>query len=283
MYSYKESRKWDLIEKIKPLLHPNGAYWLRSPPGKIEVPDELVQLDVDQSWLHIMQLPDRYCKIYSEVFVGCLNMLPERCLNCWKVVFRPQYLKDMYNLIPVMKKLADEKNYPCKLGPEVRPWTTGVYGKWGLWGAYFYNNTKELGIKCWEDVKNAIAESEELKHLLDDVDKDGYPARLILKRGCTEFEIANFGDSKDWKQTEEEKEWEKIVWRTFEKQIFSTRQTDELQHHMKTKWYIHAHHAGDPTVEKLNGGPLYPVTRFYHKEMFERVKKKRALKKALKK
>jgi len=280
---FKELAKWDLIEKISPVLHPKGPYKVQLPPKKIGIPDYVVEFDWEQPWVHIKRDPEMLCKIYTDILVNCLNVIPERCLNCWKVVFRPQFLKDMDNLIPVMKNLANQKGYYCKLGAEWRPWTTGVYGKWGLWGAYFYNKSQKTGIKCWEDVKNAIAKNDDLKHLLDDVDSDGYPARLVLKRGCTEFEIAKFGDSKNWTQTEDGKMWEKIVWEKFEKQNWDQEQTEEVINHIKQQWYIHAHHAGDPTVLELNDGPLYPATRYYHKELFESVKKKRALEKSLKK
>lgn len=277
MQRFKELYKWNLIEKIRPILRPNGPYKLRVPPRKISIPEDDVEFDDNQPWLHIKRDPEMLCKIYTDVLVNCLGVMPKRCLGCWKVVFRPQYLKDMFNLIPAMHYLADQKGYCCKLGAEWRPWTTGKYGKWGLWGAYFYNKSEKTGIKCWEDVKNTIAKNETLKHLLDDVDEDGYPERLILKRGCTEFEIGKFGDSKNWTQTEEHKKWEEIVWDRFEKQNWNVEQSEEVQHHIKTQWYIHAHHAGDPTVEELNDGPIYPTTRYYHKELFESVKKKRAV------
>lgn len=104
----------------------------------------------------------------------------------------------------------------------------------------------------------------------------------MLKRGCTEFELFNFGDSAKWGQTDEQEQWEKIVWEKFEVQPFWTMQTDEVKHEVKEEWFRHAHHAGDPTAVELNGGPLYPVLRTYHKELYESVKKKRAVKRALK-
>lgn len=132
-------------------------------------------MDWDQPWIHIKHDDERNCKMNSMIFVDCLNMLPKKCLECWKVVFRPQYLRDMFNLMPVMERLAEDKGYSCKLGCERRKYTGGKYGHWGLWGAYFYNKTQKTGIKCWEDVKDAVAATESLKHLLDDVDEDGYP------------------------------------------------------------------------------------------------------------
>lgn len=282
MHRFQELAKWNLIEKIKPIIAPKGPYLVLPAPQKIRIPDQVVDYDWQQPWIHIRQADDMYCKIYTDVFVNCLKVIPKRCLSCWKVVFRPQYLKDMFNMIPVMERLAEKKGCACKLGAEWRPWTTGKYGKWGLWGVYFYNRSDKAGIKCWEDVRDAIAKNDDLKHLLEDVDEDGYPQRLILKRGCTEFEMM-FGDSKNWQQTEDGKAWEAIVWERFEKQNFSMLQNDEVKHHIKAQWYIHAHHAGDPTVIELNGGPVYPGTRYYHKEMFESVKKKRAVDRALKK
>ena len=123
MQRFKELDKWDLISKVRSVLRPRGPYLVRDP--KITIPDNIVDLDFEQPWIHIMRLKDRNCKLYTDVLVNCLNVLPEACLSCWKVVFRPQYLKDMDNLIPVMEKLATDKGYACKLGAERRPWTTG--------------------------------------------------------------------------------------------------------------------------------------------------------------
>jgi hypothetical protein len=49
-------------------------------------------------------------------------------------------------------------------------------------------------------------------------------------------------------------------------------------------WFKVAHHAGDPTIKELNEGTMiWRSTRYYHKELFDSIKKKRAVAKALKK
>lgn len=265
---FPKLNKWDLIGRLDPLLHPNGAYVQDPRDNKIKIPLEVLTKDRNTPWVHIKQSNDRRCKIYQDVFAGCLNCLPQRCVNCWKVVFRPQSLKDMLNLIPLMEHLADKHDFNCKLGSEERPWTSGVYGKWGLWGCYFYNNSKEDGFYCYETVLNAIAQNDDLKYLLDDLDEDGYSARLILKRGCTEFELTKFGDSKYWIWTDEAKEWERIVGEVIEKQDMSQVQGRKLRNHVIKRWFQHAHHAGDPTVKEFNEGTmLWRSTRYYHKEL----------------
>jgi hypothetical protein len=185
-----------------------------------------------------------------------------------------------------MEKLAEKNSINCKLGAETRLWTSGVYGKWGLWGCYWYNDSKEQGIFCWETVMNAVAADENLKHLLDDVDEDGYPSRLVLKRGCTEFEImGKYGnDSKNWEYTKENAETERLVWELFKTQPMSLGQGDDIRNHVIAYWFKHAHHAGDQTVKEFNEGQMiWRSTRYYHKELFDSIKKKRALKKRLKK
>jgi hypothetical protein len=211
-------------------------------------------------------------------------MIPDKCINCWKVIFRPQYVKDMIFLHRLMKRLVSRHGYACKLGMEMRPWTGGKYGKYGLWGSYFYNNSQKAGYNCWETLMREIGEDENLKHLLEDKDDNGLPERLVLKRGCTEFEVGKFGDSKNWQQSEEEQHWERLVWENFDKQNFSHPQSELVQQHIIIKWFQHAHHAGDPTARELNDNrPIYGGTRYYHQEMYRSEEKKKQVAKALKK
>jgi len=283
---FPKINKWDLLGKIDRVLYPNGPFVIDPHDNKLHVPPQAMTKGYGGPWVHIKQSGKRRCKIYTDVIEPCLNFIPYKCQNCWKVVFRPQYIKDMLNLIPLMEGLSKKHGFCCKLGAEVRTWTSGVYGKWGLWGCYFYNDSKEQGIFCWETVLNAIAADENLKHLLDDVDEDGYSARLVLKRGCTEFEISgkHGEDSTEWVYTDEMKEWERIVWDTFKEQNLSKEQGEMIRKHVIDFWFKHAHHAGDPTVKEFNEGTMiWRGTRFYHKELFNSIKKKRAVAKKLKK
>lgn len=280
---FPELHRWDLIGKIAPILHPNGHYIIDPEDGKIKVPKPFITTQWDAPWVHIRQDDYRFCKMYQDVFVRCLNMIPKKCVNCWKVVFRPQHIADMFNMMRLMKRLVKKHRFACKLGCEQREWTSGIYGKMGLWGCYWYNDSKEQGIFCWEKVKDAIAEDETLKHLLEDVDDEGYPLRLVLKRGCTEFEVGSFGDSINWNYSEEAAEWERIVWDRFEAQDFSREQSEDVQRHVMVTWFKHAHHAGDQSIRALNEGDMvWRSTRYYHKELYESVQKKRAVAKKLK-
>jgi hypothetical protein len=259
--------KWDLLGKMAPLLHPNGPFVINPMTNIIEVPLDVISKAFETPWVHLKQSNHRRCKIYQDIFVGCLKVLPKQCVNCWKVVFRPQYIKDMLNLIPLMEGLVKKHGFCCKLGCEERTWTSGVYGKWGLWGCYWYNDSKEDGLKCWKIVLDAISADESLRHLLDDRDEDGYPARLVLKRGCTEFELMEFGDSIAWTWTKEAQEWERVVWENLKEQDMSPVQGELIKNHVIDRWFKHAHHAGDPTVMEFNEGTmLWRSTRYYHKE-----------------
>ena len=281
---FPKLNKWDLLGKLDTVLHPNGPWVIDPEDNKIWVPMTGISKERASPWVHIKTSNHRKCKIYTDVIEPCLNFIPLKCQNCWKVVFRPQYIKDMLHLLPLMERLAEKHNFSCKLGAETRIWTSGVYGKWGLWGCYFYNDSKEQGIFCWETVLNAIAADDTLKHLLEDVDEDGYPSRLVLKRGCTEFEImGKYGDSRDWVYTEENKEWERLVWDAFKDQPMSDAQGWQIWDHVKNFWFKHAHSAGDPTVKEFNEGTMiWRSTRYYHKELFDSIKKKRAVARALK-
>lgn len=279
---FPELNKWNLIGKIKRLLSPNGRYVIDADDNIIRVVKHAQEWNTP--WVHIYQDPQRCCNMLREIFVQCLGFIPKKCQECWKVIFRPQTLRDMFNMKKLMERLHEKHHWPCKLGSEGRIWTSGVYGKWGLWGCYWYNNSQKAGMQCWEIVKDAITADETLKHLMDDVDEDGYPERLVLKRGCTEFEIGQFGDSLNWAYGEDYAKWERIVWSRFEKQIFENQQSEEEKNEAIDGWFKHAHHAGDQTVKEFNEGTmLWRSTRYYHKECFEKIKKQRAVAKSLKK
>jgi hypothetical protein len=249
-------------------MDPKGPFIIDPVDNKIWINPGRVGKAKTIPWVHIRQSSYRKCTMYHEVFVQCLNVLPEQCVKCWKVVFRPQYLRDMLNLIPLMDRFAEKYDKCCKLGAEERIYTSGVYGKWGLWGCYFYNDSKEEGLECWENFRQAIESDDSLKHLLDDLDEDDYPARLILKRGCTEFEVGSrFGDSKNWRWTEEAKKWERIIWDTFKDHPAEMEQGQMMRDHVLECWFKHAHHAGDQTLREFNEGTmLFNPIRTYHKD-----------------
>jgi hypothetical protein len=74
------------------------------------------------------------------------------------------------------------------------------------------------------------------------------------------------------------------VWEAFKTQPISLSQGERIRNNVIDFWFKHAHHAGDPTVKEFNEGTMiWRSTRYYHKKLFDSIKKKRAVAKALKK
>ena len=113
----------------------------------------------------------QYCAWQLGVWFPLYNIIPIGCMDCYKVVVRPRSLDELLSL----HKLQKELGYPSKCGIEGRESVRGN------WGGYFYNHGLPDGLKCYKDIRSRI--------------KEEIP--IILKRGCTEYEM-RFGPSDKW-------------------------------------------------------------------------------------
>lgn len=209
----------------------------------------------DDPWIYTHPDQERRCHHYTRI-VNKLKYIPKKCMNCWKVVARPQNLKETFVMLRMQEDMAKQDDTCwCKIGAEFRPW---VHGNWG---AYFYNNSQEAGKKKWQWVREMTD-----KYI-------GEHVPVILKRGCTEFE-REFGPSDTWdKQFNEDvptvKVWNEILENHYEideEQVKS--QPNFIQKHVMAKWVAFAWDRGDPTVIELNDGrPLLPPLVFYHGDL----------------
>jgi hypothetical protein len=241
---YQSLKENDIIGHLKLLFTQNG-YKLRSSDGKIYA--ELSQV-TDGPWVHIAQAfrsnghPFDCYRWHKIMFVFISSRLkepfvPSECHKCWKVVLRPKTLKQLF----VTEAMQRSLGRPSKLGMEER---SKVFGNWG---AYWYNESMEEGIYCYNLIKEFMSRNEDLAPLLDELDENGRTTQLLLKRGCTEFEDL-CGPSDQWKVDEDQQKLESLVNYYVLADDLNREQFEHLQRHVKKRWIEFAWDRGDPTV-----------------------------------
>ncbi len=236
--TYSDLPGADLLEPIMPLLN-NGTYRFNK-EGRLEAN---LHVPTETPWIHIRQDPRKNCQLWHQVWFTCYNLVPSYCQQCWKVVARPTTLTEMFCLYEIMKDL----DWYSKIGIEKR------YSVPALYGAYFYNNSREQGLECHKKIESLVHE-----HI-------GPHVKVILKRGCTELEH-KFGDSGQWQVSEQQKYLERRLEDLFAEQDKVHPQPPELIRHIMANWVRFAYAQGDPTVHNFTSTPLYPPYVTYHEK-----------------
>jgi hypothetical protein len=225
-------------------------------PGtdKVETIHKLVNMPRD-TWVHIRHLKENACE-YFWLLEKHLKFVPRHCMNCWKVVVKPQTLEQLFKLEKWMWTL----NKPSKCGVEDRDYVPQLYG------AYFYNRGREAGDDCFEAVRGILAKDELLRPLVDE-------GHIILKRFCSEFEI-RVGNSSEYVRPDYADKWEDICEYHFGKQenlgIPATEDTIKYCH---LRWIQFAYDRRDMTALKYNNGHHLYTQPFAYRRGWEDDKK----------
>lgn len=176
-----------------------------------------------------------------------LGIIPILCHECFKVVVKPKTVVQLFEL----QKLQVQLGLPSKCGIELRNFVPNLYG------GYFYNKGIENGRACYELIKKRVKERISL-----DIE-------VILKRGCTEFEMAH-GPSDKWAisidQAKLEKEFDK---RYVEENDTTQLQTVDAINNIKLSWILYAAQKHDMTYKELTGNEIIvPECNYvtYHQE-----------------
>ncbi|MEA3427700.1 MAG: hypothetical protein U9Q84_00475 [Thermodesulfobacteriota bacterium] len=236
---YAKCVKNDLISKIHSTMK-QGGYYL-SYDGIYR--RRAIAVGVDTPWHHVKHLNTKKCGVDHNVKFNIFGYVPPRCMECWKVVAKPRTIKELFLLLEVEKSL----NRASKCGIELRYYTPRLYG------GYFYNNSLDEGRHCYEIVRRAVDE-----HISKGVG-------VILKRGCTEYELA-LGPSAAWHITDEQYRIDEKLESMVDTYTPNTEgQTDACIAQVHTHWMEWAWKNQDPTVKEFIGDmPLYPETMTYH-------------------
>ena len=223
---YMDLIEQDILEPIRPLLE-KGVYKFTA-TGQLEAEYRMTS---ETPWIHIRQDTTRNCGIWHHVWFDFYKFIPSGCQKCWKVVIRHNTLEELFKVHDLLVSI----DMPSKCGIEKR------YTVHGLYGGYMYNDSKEEGLSCLENIRKMLP--------------DGVNA--FLKRGCTEFEH-KFGDSKEWQVSAEQLALERRLEDLFMQAKQRTAQSDEIKRHVMANWVRFAFANGDKTVDKFISKPLYP-------------------------
>lgn len=239
MSYWKELGNNDIVGKLEKLLD-SGAFYIDKDTLKIKRHEKMYH---NQGWIHVRRAPWMNCTLWHHVYFQTLRAIHSGCFACYKVMARPTTVKDLFIMYEVMKEL----DLPSKCGIDTREYVRELYG--GVW----YAQTVEEGQEVYEKVKKAIAKSA-----APDIP-------LLLKRGCTEFEIM-FGDSSKFVQKDEDKKWERIVEEVVDVPEWHGTQPDYLKRHIERLWLAWAYRHNDITCREFNDGEdfITPATT-YHK------------------
>ena len=174
------------------------------------------------------QSTDRDCTFKHHILFDIIfeqGMVPSKCFDCWKVVASPRTYEELMALYHFQRKCGK----PSKCGIEGdREMSSRLYA------GYFYNDSYFEGIECWHSVSKAL------------------DMPVILKRGCTEFEMA-CGPSDRWAvqpgQLEIEQEADRLFVRDGKK-MFMQKPYERAE--ILKEWVRCAHRWGDMTYLKTN-------------------------------
>lgn len=199
--------------------------------------------NIDTPWLFIKHPTHNDCIVWKNIYYGCYGLLPIGCTGCWKVVAIPRTLDELFKLRNVMRDL----NFPSKLGIEVRDYVPRLYG------AYFYCQSKELGLATRDAVRKAVHEN-----ISPDI-------KVYLKRGCTEMEM-RFGSSDKWEEKIHDGQQNlEDYYNQWYVEPDDPIVPPYLKCHIMKSWIAYAHMMGDETYKLYtkDGRHLYDPAKEY--------------------
>jgi len=182
-------------------------------------------------WIHVKLSPMK-CRLYQNIMFqqisknlpGKDQFVPSPCMECWKVVVRPEKYEDFLSLYD---KIIDCDFY-SKIGIEMREDVDALYG------AYFYCNSKKEGLDRLDYIRELTGET------------------AFLKRGCTEYE-AHFGRSDLWEIGPRQQEIEEEIYKRVDLKKQMAIQSHEEKQDILRFWERFANEVG----------PDYKPSHFY--------------------
>ncbi len=269
---YGQLAKSDIITPVTGMF---SSGWMMDDDG-VAKPLSDSAMEVVTPWIHPVPGKDKDCGLWHTIMFDEYHILPSPCMECWKVVVTPQTITELFRLHDFQSGIVEGLSkgpagldrgcgHPCKCGIEIRPYTSKLYG------GYFYNSSLDEGMECYQWVR------KEMTALF------GEGIKVILKRACTEFEMA-FGPSNKWFVSEEQLDKEEQIMNLFDRRNSANppRQPSVLSPSIKKRWIQWAFQNGDNTYRELtNGEPLYYEAVTYHELDLSKIRKTTAVRHTL--
>ena len=225
---YEELGEVDVISPVAEMLLTGSVKLF--PDGKIRSIYPLLP-NVEDPWINVKVAEDRSCFLWHMIYFAQYGIISRNCFNCWKVVFRPRTLDELFQIHKLQKKM----DIPCKTGIERR---AGSMHK-GAYAAFWYGPLGDLeGSRKLRD-KVALAVRGEV----------GIDAKIILKRACTEMEDSA-GPSERWKYPEGQRMFEDLLDTTWEVPSSGMMEPRALRVATTRKWIGWAVRNRDQTAKK---------------------------------
>jgi len=184
--------------------------------------------DPFMEYIHANPKNDRFCAFCHYIVFERLNMLPYRCLNCYKTLGRPADLHELQEAIDCL----DGIGYEWKYGLDRRDCTEGhlLY--------VVYHDTPEEAKKNEDFLINSGLPMENVK----------------VQRGCSEFN-QKWPDSRSWTLTDREVEYQQRLEEYFEP-INNKPQPEVVQRRIKVRILRWCMSVGDLSYRDLCEIPL---------------------------
>lgn len=201
-------------------------------------------LQANTPWCHTASSWDKHCSLDHNIIFNNWRVIHPRCLECWKIVVSPRTFHELM----LLESLENQLGFDSKCGIEMRDYAPKHYG------GYFYTSSLDAGRARWKEVKDAVSE-----FISPEVGE-----KVILKRGCTEYEMVK-GPSLHWTVTPQQQKLLETIEAFVDVKRGHGEQSLMLKRNVHLKWLLWAHANGDMTYKDYNGGlSLFPDYVKYH-------------------
>ena len=250
-----ELRKWMEKDIFRRLAKLSGLGWSWDSATMTLKRQGPQTMAIETPWSHSQIAHNKQCHFDHHVVFSNFHIIPPKCMTCWKVCMG---LPNFASLLE-LENLLKDMSWPCKCCIELRDYTPRHYG------AYFYNSSLEEGRDKYDTIVKIV------KEYMTDGEK--IAKDIILKRGCTEFELIK-GPSPFWHRTPAEEKMYDMLVAHVDVPKNQSKQPEIMKNYVRQGWALWAHSHNDMTYQKWNDGvSLFPDIVKYHEGDLEGIKK----------
>lgn len=222
MAFYEDASRIDLLDVAGPGIDRGGFDY--NADGTIDI--KLIQR-TSIPWVWAKRTLDRKCAKWSDIYWEKYGFRSKGCFDCYKVCVALKTLKQLKGLASLQARMG----LPSKCGMDKRQYTNCLYS--GFWYCPLDGGVDEAR-RIWARVEKAVKEQ---------VDSS---LEVILKRGCTEMELA-IGPSDKWTYTEKDEKFEALLDSVWNDPPQQPEQPANLKLHIQKRWVRWAYAHGDST------------------------------------